>query len=93
MARNLFRLTALVATVFVITILAMVAMLLGDPFSPANVWFNQHGATLLMLEVVAIVMLGVAAMTADRRESLRSQPAAAPEDNEQDKSTGIASTH
>lgn len=71
MARLLFRLTAFAATVFVITILAMVAMLLGDSFSPANLWFNQHGATVLMGEVVTILILGVSAMTADRRETLQ----------------------
>lgn len=92
MARTLFRLTAFAATGFVITILAMVAMLLGDPFSPANAWFNQHGATLLMLEVVAIVFLGVAAMTADRRETLRSRPAVASADNEEGESSSDAPT-
>jgi hypothetical protein len=85
MASILFRLTALAATGFVITILAMVAMLLGDPLSPANVWFNRHGATLLMLEVVAIVILGFAAMGVDRRESLRSRPTSDPAETDVEK--------
>ena len=73
MSRILFQLTALAATGFVITILSTVAMLLGDPAAPANVWFNQHGTTVLMTEVAAVVLLGLAAMTADRRETLHAK--------------------
>ena len=73
MAQLLFRLTALIATGFVITILAMVAMLLGDPFAPVNVWFNRNGAIVLLIEVAAIVICGIGAMMADRRETLRSR--------------------
>lgn len=74
MSRILFQLTALAATGFVITILSTVAMVLGDPAAPINVWFNQHGTTVLMTEVAAVVLLGLAAMTADRRETLRPKP-------------------
>lgn len=73
MSRILFHLTAIAATGFVITILAMVAMVLGDPVAPVNLWFNQHGMTVLLIEVAAVVLLGLAAMTADRRESARNQ--------------------
>lgn len=75
MSRILFQLTALVATVFVITILASVALLLGDPVAPMNVWFNNNGTIVLIVEVVLIVLLGLAAMTADRRETLRAKSA------------------
>jgi len=74
MSRILFHLTAIAATAFVITILAMVAMILGDPVAPINIWFNDHGLTLMLVEVAAIVVLGLAAMTADRRETIQSQP-------------------
>lgn len=73
MSRILFQLTALATTVFVITILAMVAMMLGDPMAPVAVWFNSQGTVVLVVEVVAIVLLGLAAMTVDRRETLRAQ--------------------
>ena len=73
MSRTLFHLAAFATTVFIITILAMVAMLMGDPVAPANLWFNEHGSTVLIVEVSAIVLLGLAAMTADRRETLRAQ--------------------
>ncbi len=71
MSRVLFRLTAAAASGFIITILAMVAMILGDPDAPVNVWFNRHGTTVLLVEVLLIVLFGLAAMTADRRETLR----------------------
>jgi ABC-type amino acid transport system permease subunit len=73
MTRLLFRFTAVVTTVFVITILAMIAMLLGDPIAPVNIWFNLHGGTVLTVEVLAIVVLGLAAMIADRRETRQAQ--------------------
>lgn len=71
MSRQLFRLTAIAASAFIITILAMVAMIVGDQDAPVNVWFNQHGTTVLIVEVLLIVVFGLAAMTADRRETLR----------------------
>ena len=71
LSKYLFFMTAAATTVFVITILAMVAMLVGDPETPANLWFNAHGATVLTVEVVSIGVLGMAAMIADRKETLR----------------------
>ena len=73
MSRILFALTAVVATAFVITILAMVAMMLGDETAPINQWFEKSGGTLILVEVAGIVLFGLAAMTADRRETLREQ--------------------
>ena len=71
MSRILFQLTAAITTAFVITILAMVSMMLGEPTAPVNLWFEKHGGTLMLVEVIGIVLFGLAAMTADRRESLR----------------------
>ena len=75
MSRILFQLTAVASMVFVITILATVALLLSDPVAPVNVWFNKHGTTVLIVEVVVIVVVGLGAMTADRRETLRAKSA------------------
>lgn len=75
MSRILFQLTAVASMAFVITILATVALLLSDPVAPVNVWFNKHGTTVLIVEVVVIVVMGLAAMTADRREILRAKSA------------------
>ena len=71
MSRILFHLTAAITTAFVMTILAMVSMTLGDQAAPINLWFDRHGGTLMLLEVAGIVVFGLAAMTADRRETLR----------------------
>ena len=73
MSRVLFFLTAAVTTAFVITILAMISMMLGEPTAPVNLWFEKHGGTLMLVEVIGIVLFGFAAMTADRRETLREQ--------------------
>lgn len=80
MSHILFRLTAVATSVFVITILAMVAMVLGDTEAPVNVWFGAHGTMVLVIEVAAIVVLGLAAMTADRRETLRAMKERVPVD-------------
>jgi len=77
MSRLLFRFTAVATTVFVITILAMIAMLLGDPVAPVNAWFNDYGGIVLAVEVLAIVVLSLAAMAADRRETRQAQAKAA----------------
>ncbi len=71
LSKSLFFMTAAATTGFVITILAMVAMLVGDPNMPLNLWFNDHGATVMIVEVVAIGILGLSAMIADRYETLR----------------------
>ena len=73
MSRVLFTLTAAVTTAFVITILAMISIMLGEPTAPVNLWFERHGGTLMLVEVIGIVLFGLAAMTADRRETLREQ--------------------
>ena len=71
LSKNLFFATAGATTIFIVTILAMVAMLVGDQNAPANLWFNANGAVVLTVEVVAIGVLGMAAMIADRYETLR----------------------
>ena len=73
LSQILFMLTAVATTTFVITILAMVAMLLGDPDAPINVWFNNHGATVMTVEVIAIAVFGFTAMIADSRETAQKQ--------------------
>ena len=73
LSKTLFLLTAAATSGFIVTILAMVAMLLGDPNAPVNVWFNNHGATVMAVEVLAIGAFGLSAMAADRRETLREQ--------------------
>ena len=71
LSKALFLMTAAVTTIFIITILAMVAMLVGEPDAPVNVWFNVHGATVMTVEVLGIGVMGMSAMIADRRETIR----------------------
>jgi heme/copper-type cytochrome/quinol oxidase subunit 1 len=78
MPRILFQLTAISSMAFVVTILAMISMTLGDQAAPVNVWFERHGGTLMLLEVISIVVLGFAAMTADRYATLASQASCQP---------------
>ena len=73
LSKALFFMTAAATSVFVITILAMVAMLVGDPEAPVNLWFNDHGAIVMTVEVVAIGVFSMSAMIADRGETLREQ--------------------
>jgi len=72
-SQRLFQLTAIATTAFVMTIFAMAAMLAGDPDAPVNLWFNLHGARLLIIEVIAIGVSALGAMFADRNETLREQ--------------------
>ena len=62
----LFQLTALSAAAFGVTILAFVATTFGDARAPTTKWFNQHVGTLITAEVVATLLLGLAAMIQDR---------------------------
>lgn len=62
----LFHLAAFATAVFILTVLALVATLFADPEAPVNVWLNTHGTTLLLAEVAAIAVLGMAAMGRDQ---------------------------
>lgn len=63
----LFHVTAGATTAFIISVLAMVATLFGDPEAPINGWINDYGATVLLVEIVAIGVFGFAAMANDAR--------------------------
>jgi len=88
LSKALFFLTAAVTTVFIITILAMVAMLVGDPNAPINVWFNNHGSMIMTVEVVGIGLSGMSAMVADRRETLREMREKAHESRGKSRTSG-----
>lgn len=78
----LFHATAAATGLFVVSVLAMVATLFGDPAAPVNQWINAHGAILLVGEVIAIAVLGVAAMANDQWTNSRKtapSPATSPE--------------
>lgn len=62
----LFHLAAAATVLFIVTVLALVATLFADPAAPVNVWLNAHATKLLLAEVAAIAVLGVAAMGRDQ---------------------------
>ena len=68
-----FRLVVPATSVFVITILALIAVLFGDERVPLPRLLNRHGNTLLLVEFAAILVLSVLAMVLDRRQILRDQ--------------------
>ncbi|HLQ46089.1 MAG TPA: hypothetical protein VK137_15215, partial [Planctomycetaceae bacterium] len=70
-ANVLFQLSVLSAVVFIVTVLAQVATVFGDQSAPATKWLNQNAGKLIAAEVVATLLLGFAAMSQDRRQTLR----------------------
>lgn len=68
-----FRLVVPATSVFVITILPLIAVLFGDERAPLPRLLNRHGNTLLLVEFAAILVLSVLAMVLDRRQILRDQ--------------------
>jgi len=68
----LFRMTAALAAVFVVTILALVMAMIGEPSPVAN-FLNDHGGAIVAVEVAATLLCALAAMTADRRQTLKEQ--------------------
>ena len=71
MSKLLFQLVVLSSTAFVVTILAMVAVTLGESNAPISRLFDRHSGTLIVSEVVLILVSGVLALAVDRRQSLR----------------------
>ncbi len=78
-ASLLFRLTAVAGGLFVVTILALIAIVIGNSQSPGAIWLNRHASSLFAVEVFAILGLGFAAMAQDRKQALREQTDADPE--------------
>ncbi|MCC7421199.1 MAG: hypothetical protein IT428_13025 [Planctomycetaceae bacterium] len=71
-----FRWLVPVVGLFVITLFAFIATLLGDPMaarSPVQEFLDRHVVKLFLGEVIAIVGLSLAAMALDRRQTLRHQ--------------------
>lgn len=69
----LFRALIPAGAIFVITIFALVAVTFGDPKAPPAQFFDRYGLVLILVEVAAILVLIVSAMTVDRWQTLRGQ--------------------
>ncbi|MDB5384431.1 MAG: hypothetical protein JWM11_77 [Planctomycetaceae bacterium] len=84
---NLFyRLAAGLVVLFVITVFAMIANLLGNPKAPIAKFLDQYALHLIACETIGILIAGALAMTVDRWQALRdaehigaNQPSAEPE--------------
>jgi hypothetical protein len=66
-----FRLAAVAVAVFIMTILALVASLFGDPRAPLGRFLNEFGGVLIAGEVVVILVIAFLAMAVDRVRTLR----------------------
>lgn len=77
-ASLLFRLTAVAGVAFVVTILALIAIVISNSQSPGARWLNRHAGSVFAVEVAAILVLGFVAMAQDRKQTLRERAAAEP---------------
>jgi hypothetical protein len=81
-----FMLVAFLSALFVVTILALVAAVFGDPRAPAARLVDRYAGFALTVEVVGILMTGGLALAVDRRQTLAAHAqaaATAPADREQ----------
>ena len=65
-----FALAAFSTALFVVTILALVAAMLGDPRAPINRFLEAYGGGVIAVEVPAILITGFLALALDRRQTL-----------------------
>ena len=65
-----FALTAFSTALFVVTILALVAAMLGDPRAPINRFLEAYAGGVIAVEVLAILLTGFVALALDRRQTL-----------------------
>ena len=66
-----FRLIVPATVVFILTILALIASLFGDPNAPVSQWLEANGNNLLMWEFVVVLTISFLAMAVDRRRTFR----------------------
>jgi hypothetical protein len=62
----LFKLIVPIAAVFIVTILAMIAIVFSDPRAPIARFLDRHGNMLLTVEFVAVIVVTLLAMIFDR---------------------------
>lgn len=62
-----FRLTAVAAAVFAITVLALTSTIFGDPRAPVHQFLDQYGGILIAAEVAFALFCGLLALAVDRR--------------------------
>jgi hypothetical protein len=71
-ARNpFFAMVLFSASIFILTILAMVAVIFSDPRAPVARFFEAHAGRLIVAEVAVTLALGFLALAVDRLQSRR----------------------
>lgn len=69
----LFRLIIPATSVFIITILSMIAVIFSDERAPVARFLNTYGNRMLLVEFIVVLVLAVLAMAMDRRQILKDQ--------------------
>lgn len=84
-ARNpFFPMVLFSAAIFIFTILAMVAVMFGDPRAPVARFFDVHAGRLITAEVIVTLFVGFLALAVDRLQTIRRRQQSAdplPEQN------------
>ncbi len=68
-----FRLAAISAVAFIVTVLAMTAVLFGNQNAPVARFLNEYGLQVIAVEVALTLTTGLAALTVDRMQITREQ--------------------
>ena len=68
-----FPLAALSSGLFIVTVLAILASVFGDPQAPLARLLDRFAGRLIAGEVLVILLTGFLALLVDRRQALRSQ--------------------
>jgi multisubunit Na+/H+ antiporter MnhB subunit len=66
-------LVVVAATLFCITVLALLMLGHGDAAAPVNRILSRYGSPLVICEVVVILLAALAALAFDRRQTLRTR--------------------
>ena len=82
-----FRLAAGLVVLFVITIFAMIANLLGDPRAPVAQFLDRYALHFIIGETIGILITGTLAMTIDQANT---SPPAVPLSDEIDSPARVA---
>lgn len=68
-----FPLAAISSALFIVTILALIASVFGDPQAPVAQLLDRYAGRLITCEVTLILLTGFLAMFVDRRQTKRAE--------------------
>ena len=80
-ANPFFGMVLFSSAIFVMTILAMVAVIFSDPDAPITRFLDAHGGRLIIAEVIVTLVVGLLALVVDRVQSLRKKSSQQPPEN------------